>query len=80
MNITKVMKMEQIDPVLVTAAAIIVLGQEVMVLQEPTAKVTTNPNKKYYLHNFLSKYYKMFKINNMIKVLVTFSFIQTFIL
>jgi len=46
MNITKVMKMEQIDPVLATAAAIIVLGQEVMVLQEPTAKVTTNPSKK----------------------------------
>jgi len=46
MNITKVMKMEQIDPVLAIAAAIIVLEQEVMVLQEPTAKVTTNPNKK----------------------------------
>jgi signal transduction protein with GAF and PtsI domain len=46
MNIIKVMKMERIDPVLATAAAIIVLEQEVMVLQEPTAKVTTNPNKK----------------------------------
>jgi hypothetical protein len=46
MNITKVMKMEQIDPVLAIAAAIIVLEREVMVLQEPTAKVTMNPNKK----------------------------------
>lgn len=46
MNITKVMKMEQIDPVLAIVAAIIVLEREVMVLQEPTAKVTMNPNKK----------------------------------
>lgn len=46
MNSTKVTKMEQIDPVLATVAAIIVPEQEVMVHQEPTAKVTTNPNKK----------------------------------
>lgn len=46
MNIIKVMKMEQIDPVLVIAVAIIVLEREVMVLQEPIAKVTMNPNKK----------------------------------
>lgn len=46
MNIIKVMKMERIDLVLATAAAIIVLEEEMMVLQEPTAQVTTNPNKK----------------------------------
>jgi len=46
MNIIKVMKMEQIDPVLAIAVAIIVLEREVMVPQEPIAKVTMNPNKK----------------------------------
>lgn len=46
MNTTKAMKMEPTDPVLAIVAAIIAHEQEVMVLQELIAKVTTNPNKK----------------------------------
>lgn len=46
MNIIKAMKMEQTDPVLATAVVIIDPEHEVMALQEPTAKVTTNPNKR----------------------------------
>lgn len=46
MTTTKATKMEQTDPVLAIVAAIIAHEQEVMVLRELIAKVTTNPNKK----------------------------------
>jgi hypothetical protein len=46
MNTTKAMKMEQIDPVLAIVVVTTVPEHEAMALQELTAKVTTNPNKR----------------------------------
>lgn len=56
MNITKVTKMEQTGLALVIVVVTIAREHEVMVLQELTAKVTTNPNKKYYKLNWIYLY------------------------